>query len=216
MKIKTLLAMSLCTAALATVSIGEVNAQDYSKYTDEALQTELATNAVSNLSVLVPMRDGIKLSTNIYTPKTGQGPFPVILWKTPYNEHKIKGGTLRYALEAINHGYVFVVQNERGRYFSEGEFEILGKPQTDGYDTITWLANQSWSNGNVGTLGCSSSAEWQLALAGMDNPAHKAMVPMSAGAGIGKVGRFEEQGNWYTGGVPRNLFLFGYTAWTTP
>jgi putative CocE/NonD family hydrolase len=59
----------------------------------------------------------------------------------------------------------------------------------------------------VGTLGCSSSAEWQLALAAQNHPAHAAMVPMSAGAGIGKVGRFQEQGNWYTGGVPRNLFF---------
>lgn len=207
MKLKTLLTISLCTAAMAAASMGEVTAQDYSKYSDAALKTELATNAKSDISVLVPMRDGIGLSTNIYMPKDGKGPFPVILWKTPYNEHNIRGGTLRYALEAIDRGYAFVVQNERGRYFSEGEFEILGKPQTDGYDTISWLAEQDWSNGNVGTLGCSSSAEWQLALAGMDHPAHKAMVPMSAGAGIGKVGRFQEQGNWYTGGVPRNLFF---------
>lgn len=119
----------------------------------------------------------------------------------------MKGGTLRYAIQAVKRGYVFVVQNERGRYFSEGEYEILGKPQTDGYDTLSWLAEQEFSTGNIGTLGCSSSAEWQLALAGLDHPAHKAMVPMSAGAGIGKVGRFQEQGNWYTGGVPRSLFI---------
>src|SRR3546814_15429162 len=68
------------------------------------------------------------------------------------------------------------------RYFSEGQYEILGLPQTDGYDTLSWIAQQNWSNGKVGTLGCSSSAEWQLALAGMNHPAHAAMVPMSAGA----------------------------------
>jgi putative CocE/NonD family hydrolase len=73
---------------------------------------------------------------------------------------------LRYALEAVKRGYAFIVQNERGRYFSEGKWEILGKPQTDGYDTLSWIAKQPWSNGKVGTLGCSSSAEWQLALAG--------------------------------------------------
>src|SRR3546814_4337866 len=90
-----------------------------------------------------------------------------------------------------------IVQNERGRYFSQGDYEILGYPQTDGYDALSWIAEQPWSNGKVGTLGCSSSAEWQLALAGMDHPAHAAMVPMAAGAGIGKVGRFREQGNFY-------------------
>ena len=96
-----------------------------------------------------------------------------------------------------------------GRYFSEGKWEILGRPQTDGYDALTWIAKQPWSNGKVGTLGCSSSAEWQLALAAQNHPAHAAMIPMSAGAGIGKVGRFQEQGNWYTGGAVRSLF----TVW---
>ena len=207
MKMKTLIAAALCTVPTTIAFPAPVAAQDYSKYSDEALKTELAASADAKLAVLVPMRDGVGLSTNIYTPKKGKGPFPVILWKTPYSEHDIKGGTLRYAVRAVERGFVFVVQNERGRYFSEGEYEILGKPQTDGYDTLSWLAAQEFSNGNIGTLGCSSSAEWQLALAGMDHPAHKAMVPMSAGAGIGKVGRFQEQGNWYTGGVPRSLFI---------
>jgi len=99
-----------------------------------------------------------------------------------------------------------VVQSERGRYFSQGEYQILGHPQTDGGDTLDWIASQPWSNGRVGTLGCSSSAEWQLALAALNHPAHAAMVPMAAGAGIGRVGRFQEQGNFYTGGVPRTLF----------
>ncbi|MEH6790833.1 CocE/NonD family hydrolase [Parasphingorhabdus sp.] len=207
MKKTILLAAALCTTPAAIAFSAPVAAQDYSKYSDEALKSELADIADETLAVLVPMRDGIGLSTNIYTPKKGKGPFPVILWKTPYSEHDIKGGTLRYAIKAVQRGFVFVVQNERGRYFSEGEFEILGKPQSDGYDTLSWLAAQEFSNGNIGTLGCSSSAEWQLALAGMDHPAHKAMVPMSAGAGIGKVGRFQEQGNWYTGGVPRSLFI---------
>jgi putative CocE/NonD family hydrolase len=171
------------------------------------MEKELAKTATSRLGVMVPMRDGVALSTDIYTPKDAKGQLPTILWKTPYNEHKLRGSTFRYVLESVKRGYTFIVQNERGRYFSQGKWEILGRPQTDGYDTLTWIAEQSWSNGKVGTLGCSSSAEWQLALAGMNHPAHAAMVPMSAGAGIGKVGRFQEQGNWYTGGVPRNLFF---------
>ena len=182
-------------------------AQDYGKYSPEAQQQALAQIAVSRLGVMVPMRDGVGLSSDIYTPQGATGPLPTILWKTPYNEHKLQGSTLRYVLESVKRGYVFIVQNERGRYFSQGKWEILGRPQTDGYDTLSWIAKQGWSNGKVGTLGCSSSAEWQLALAGMNHPAHAAMVPMSAGAGIGKVGRFQEQGNWYTGGVPRNLFF---------
>jgi putative CocE/NonD family hydrolase len=70
-----------------------------------------------------------------------------------------------------------VVQNERGRYFSEGEWDLLGPPKTDGYDTLSWIAEQPWSNGKVGTIGCSSSAEWQMGLAALDHPAHVAMIP---------------------------------------
>jgi len=194
-------------ALLCAATAAQAVAQDFSKYSPEALESEIATRADSRLAVMVPMRDGIRLSTNIYTPKGAQGRLPVILWKTPYNEHKLRGSSLRYAIEAVRRGYVFILQNERGRYFSEGKYEILGYPQTDGYDTLSWIAAQGWSNGKVGTLGCSSSAEWQLALAAQNHPAHTAMVPMSAGAGIGKVGRFQEQGNWYTGGVPRSLFF---------
>jgi len=201
--------MTAVAAAIALFAfpVSHAIAQDYAKYSPDALAKELALTTVSRPGVMVPMRDGIALSTDIYTPKNATGPLPTILWKTPYNEHKLAGPTLRYVLESVKRGYVFIVQNERGRYFSQGKWEILGKPQTDGYDTLSWIAQQSWSNQKVGTLGCSSSAEWQLALAGMNHPAHAAMVPMSAGAGIGKVGRFQEQGNWYTGGVPRNLFF---------
>ncbi|MDT9600477.1 CocE/NonD family hydrolase [Sphingosinicella sp. GR2756] len=194
-------------ALAAMVASVPARAQDYSKYSEEALARELATLADSETALLVPMRDGVGLSTNIYRPKGKKGPFPTILWKTPYNEHVPQGGTLQSLLKAVKRGYVFIVQNERGRYFSEGKFQILGYPQTDGYDALTWIAKQPWSNGKVGTLGCSSSAEWQLALAAQNHPAHAAMVPMAAGAGIGKVGRFQEQGNWYRGGVPRTLFF---------
>lgn len=199
---------SLVAAALLTSSFAPVAAaQDYAKYSPEAQDRELARIATARQSVMVKMRDGVSLSTDIYMPKNASGKLPVILWKTPYNEGKLKGSTMRYVLESVKRGYIFIVQNERGRYFSEGKWEILGNPQTDGYDTLSWIAEQPWSNGKVGTLGCSSSAEWQLALAGLNHPAHAAMVPMASGAGIGKVGRFQEQGNWYTGGVPRNLFF---------
>jgi putative CocE/NonD family hydrolase len=200
-------AITKLLGAAAAVSLASAApAQDYAKYSDAAIERELAQKASVEMIAMVPMRDGVGLATNIYRPANARGPLPTILWKTPYNELAYKIATSRRALEAVKRGYAFVVQSERGRYFSEGKYEILGLPQTDGYDTLTWIAKQPWSNGKVGTLGCSSSAEWQLALAGMNHPAHAAMVPMASGAGIGKVGPFEEQGNWYTGGVPRTLF----------
>ena len=176
---------------------------------DEAATAKFEAIASADTMIMVPMRDGVGLQTDVYLPKGEEGPFPVIFVKTPYNFNKIEGGQLEWAIEAIERGYAFVVQNERGRYYSEGEWEILGRPRTDGYDSLDWIAEQSWSNGNVGTMGCSSTAEWQMALAALDHPAHKAMVPMAAGAGIGRVGEFYEQGNWYKGGVHQTLF----TVW---
>ena len=60
--------------------------------------------------------------------------------------------------------------NERGHFFSEGNYDILGPPLTDGDDAITWMSSQPWSNGKVGTIGCSSTAEWQLGVAAGGNP----------------------------------------------
>ena len=113
------------------------------------------------------------------------------------------------AYDAVSRGYAYVVQNERGRYFSEGEWDILGVPLTDGYDAIEWMSTQPWSNGNVGLYGCSSTAEWQMAVASLGHPALKAMVPMGYGAGVGRIGDFMEQGNWYRGGAQQMLF----TSW---
>jgi hypothetical protein len=109
----------------------------------------------------------------------------------------------------VKKGYAYVVQNERGRYFSEGEWDILGVPLTDGYDAFSWLKEQSWSNGKIGTLGCSSTAEWQMAVAALDHPAHAAVVAQGFGAGVGRIGDYFEQGNWYRGGAHQMLF----TSW---
>ncbi|HUD96678.1 MAG TPA: CocE/NonD family hydrolase, partial [Woeseiaceae bacterium] len=172
-------------------------------------RAKLDAIATADTMVMVPMRDGVQLATDVYLPKDRDGPVPAIFVKTPYNFNRIEGAQLEWAIESVERGYAFVVQNERGRYYSEGEWEILGRPREDGYDSIDWIAKRSWSNGSVGTLGFSSTAEWQMALAALDHPAHKAMVPMAAGAGIGRVGEFYEQGNWYKGGVHQTLF----TVW---
>jgi putative CocE/NonD family hydrolase len=198
---------TFCAALVLAAASSPSWAQDYSQYSDAAVERELAEKVDVEMFSMVPMRDGVRLATNVYRPKGVSGPLPTILVKTPYNELSYKAGSSRAALDAVKHGYALVLQNERGRFYSEGDWEILGRPQTDGYDTLTWIAKQAWSNGKVGTRGCSSSAEWQLALAGQNHPAHAAMVPMASGAGIGKVGEFQEQGNWYTGGVPRSLFF---------
>ena len=173
---------------------------------DEIKLSDLESISESETMVMVPMRDGVRLATDIYRPKENKETLPLVFIKTPYNFNEIQGATLQWTYEAVKRGYAVAIQNERGRYYSEGEWEILGNPRTDGFDALSWFVEQSWSNGNIGTLGCSSSAEWQMALASQDHPAHKAMVPMASGAGIGRVGEFYEQGNWFKGGVHQTLF----------
>ena len=185
------------------ISLYNINAQINIK--DKLLEI-----AIIDQKVMMPMRDGVRLSTDIYRPKSGEK-VPVIFSRTPYNfntwqNEKENFRTMERAYEAIQHGYAYVVQNERGRYFSEGEWDILGVPLTDGYDAFSWMSKQVWSNGKIGTLGCSSTAEWQMAVAALDHPSHAAMVPQGFGAGIGTVGEYFEQGNWYRGGAEQLLF----------
>jgi putative CocE/NonD family hydrolase len=186
-------------------------ASNFTLQAQNKILQELEEIAIVDQKVMVTMRDGIRLATDIYRPKTDKK-VPIIFSRTPYNFNSWRDGkqntsTARKAIEAVKRGYAYVVQNERGRYFSEGEWEILGAPLTDGYDAFTWMKNQSWSNGKIGTLGCSSTAEWQMAVAALDHPSHAAMVPQGFGAGIGKIGKINEQGNWYRGGAEQMLFF---------
>lgn len=197
---------SLITGFLIILSASMILAQE------DVLQ-QLEEIAIIEQKIMMPMRDGVRLATDIYRPKTDK-PVPIIFSRTPYNFNTWRDGemstrTLQRAYEAVKRGYAYVVQNERGRFFSEGEWDILGTPLTDGYDAFSWMKNQSWSNGKIGTYGCSSTAEWQMAVAALDHPAHAAMVPQGYGAGVGKVGDYYEQGNWYRGGAQQMLF----TSW---
>jgi putative CocE/NonD family hydrolase len=137
---------------------------------------------------------------------------PIIWVRTPYNFNfwDVRNGLpadMKAALTAVKRGYAYVVQNERGHFFSEGNYDILGAPRTDGTDMLDWLKSQSWTNGKVGTTGCSSTAEYQMAIAAMGHPAYAAMNIQSFGAGVGRVGSYYEQGNWYRGGAVQMLFI---------
>lgn len=171
----------------------------------------LRSAAVITQKVMMPMRDGVRLATDIYRPDTDE-PVPIIFSRTPYNFNQWRDGEfsargMRSAWEAVKRGYAYVVQNERGQFFSEGDWDILGTPTTDGDDAFSWFAAQPWSNGKVGTVGCSSTAEWQMAVASLDNPAHTALIAQGFGAGVGRIGNFYEQGNWYRGGAEQMLFF---------
>ena len=157
------------------------------------LENELQSIAIVERKVMVPMRDGVRLATDIYRPKNAAGPVPIVFSKTPYNFNfwdvrNRAPADMTTPLEAVKRGYAYVVQNERGHFFSEGNYDILGAPITDGYDAIEWITTQPWSNGKVGTTGCSSTAEWQLAVASLGHPGFAAMNVQGFGAGVGRVG----------------------------
>jgi len=178
----------------------------------EAIEKELESVAIIDRKVMVPMRDGVRMAADIYRPKDTSKKYPIIFSRTPYNFNfwDVRTGTYRdmsVELDAVKRGYVLVEMNERGHYFSEGNYDILGAPLTDADDQFTWMSAQPWSSGKIGLIGCSSTAEWQLAAASLGNKALTTIIPQSFGAGVGKVGPYNEQGNWYRGGAMQMLFI---------
>ena len=175
------------------------------------IEKELQSLAIVERKLMIPMRDGKRMATDVYRPKDTSKKYPTIFVRTPYNFNfwDVRNGAPRdmsAELEAVKRGYAFVEMNERGHFFSEGEYDILGAPLTDGWDAISWMASQPWSNGKVGTIGCSSTAEWQMGVAALGNPALTTMIPQGFGAGVGRVRPYFEQGNWYRGGTFQMLF----------
>jgi putative CocE/NonD family hydrolase len=130
-------------------------------------------------NVMVPMRDGVRLATDLYWPDRADGDLPVILIRTPYDKrrHGEDAGDERFF--AAN-GFVVAVQDVRGKFASEGEFVVSASDPEDGYDTLDWLAAQRWCNGRIGTYGCSYLGENQLQLARLQHPNHAAMIPKAA------------------------------------
>jgi hypothetical protein len=176
------------------------------------VERELASLAIVERKVMMPMRDGVRLATDIYRPKSVEAKVPTVFVRTPYNFNfwDVRNGVpadMTAALTAVKRGYAYVVQNERGHFFSEGNYDILGAPLTDGYDALAWISSQPWSNGKVGLTGCSSTAEYQMGVAATGHPAFAAMNVQGFGAGVGRVGPYYEQGNWYRGGAVQMLFI---------
>ncbi len=176
------------------------------------IEKQLEEAAVIDRKVMVRMRDGKLMATDIYRPKDTSKKYPVIFVRTPYNFNfwDIQNGVPRdmtTQLTAVQRGYAYVEMNERGHFFSEGNYDILGPPRTDGYDAIRWISSQLWSNGKVGLEGCSSTAEWQMGVAATYPPGLAAINPQGFGAGVGRVKPYYEQGNWYRGGAVQMLFI---------
>ncbi len=136
----------------------------------------------SEHNAMALMRDGVRLAADVHRPaRNGQPldePLPVLLHRTPYNK-SVESRVLEASFFA-SRGYVTVVQDTRGRYASDGRFTKYVDEGNDGYDTLQWLAQQSWCNGKVGTFGLSYAAHTQAALACL-NPPQLACMWMDSG-----------------------------------
>jgi hypothetical protein len=109
---------------------------------------------------LVPMRDGIRLATDVYGAEAGLRK-PVLLLRTPYDKSRAESTALRYAAA----GYVAVVQDARGAFASEGLYIHHNNDDQDGFDTLEWISQQPWSNGHAGMWGSShpGAVQWLAA-----------------------------------------------------
>jgi uncharacterized protein len=131
-------------------------------------------------NIMVPMRDGVKLSTDIFLPAdvpVDAKALPALVTRTPYGKHSPMAAVFFNSPGMAARGYAIVVQDKRGRYASEGEYVLLGDDMNDGYDTIEWVARQPWSNGRVGMYGISYMGHTTLEAAKSAPPHLVAGVP---------------------------------------
>ena len=142
-------------------------------------------DVVVERDVMVPMRDGVELATDIYFPaENGEpiaGKHPAILHRTPYNKDEVEGA-VGYCLFFAQRGYVAVIQDGRGTYKSGGDVDFFVPEAEDGYDALEWIDRQGWSNGKVGTWGTSWAGWTQTAPAALGPKNLAAMVPNMSGA----------------------------------
>ncbi len=158
-------------------------------------QAPTAALEFTETRAMVPMRDGVKLNTVVFTPKRTVGPLPFLIMRTPYGAPASSRTLMsERTKELVDEGYIFVYQDIRGRYKSEGTFVMQRPPRdkrdpraidesTDAYDTIEWLLkNVPGHNGRAGLMGVSYDG-WLTAMAMLDpHPAVKAVSPQASPA----------------------------------
>ncbi len=138
---------------------------------------QMDQQVVVDFDVPAKMRDGTILRANVYRP-AGEGKWPVLLTRLPYGKDFPIGSSVIDPNQVARRGYVVIVQDTRGRWTSEGEWEPFRNEAVDGFDTIQWASQLAYSNGSVGMYGVSYFGFTQWAAAVLQPPALKTMVPM--------------------------------------
>ena len=136
-------------------------------------------SAVVHRDVMVAMRDGVRLATDLYLPSddgvtVSSGQFATLLSRTPYSKTRAglngRAGAEDQAVRAAQQGFAVAIQDTRGRYQSEGSFRSMQDDGPDGWDTLVWLGQQPWCNGRIGTYGVSYLGAVQMMLAPFHPP----------------------------------------------
>jgi uncharacterized protein len=144
-------------------------------------------------SLIVPMRDGIQLALDVIAPR-GDGPYPVVLIRTMYDKVDQRDAVVDpgrgipydggFVAKLVDAGYALAVQDVRGRFDSDGDWHPYMHEREDGFDTVEWIADQSWCDGNIGMIGRSYVGYTQW-MAAVDRPRGlKAIVPISPQADL--------------------------------
>ncbi len=152
------------------------------------LSQPVYSGMVAEEDVMVPMRDGVRLATDVFRPDA-PGPFPAIMMRLPYGKNparEVGEGRFTFSPASLftQRGYALVMQDTRGRYASEGNFYAFGDEEKDGEDTVKWLREQPWFNGELGTAGGSYFGYTQWTLAPAANDMLKCMAPMVISADL--------------------------------
>jgi uncharacterized protein len=161
--------------------------------------------------VRLTMPDGVVLTASLYLPREAQPPLAAVLVRLPYGRMRYDEAYYAGAFFA-GHGYAVLVEDLRGTGDSGGELLPWRDVESDGAATLDWITRQSWSNGKVGTFGCSALGETQLVLARRRHPAHAALIASGAGGAIGTLGGRYGYFGLYEGGVFQLASGFGWFA----
>ncbi len=157
----------------------------------------------------ITMPDGVTLAGSLYLPRDAKPPLPTVLVRVPYGRLDYAEGYTAGLFFGRN-GYAVLVQDLRGTGQSGGELLPWRDAESDGAATLEWITRQPWSNGKVGTFGCSALGETQFALARRGHPAHAAMIASGAGGAIGSFGQSYGYFGVYEGGVFQLASGFGW------
>ena len=179
-------------------------------------------------NVMAAMRDGVRLATNVYRPADEHGrphgaPLPAVLIRLPYGKDDPYASMPAHGRYWARKGYVCAVQDVRGKFASEGEWQPVVNEADDGYDTIAWLAGRPWCDGQVGMIGESYFALTQWAAASRFHPALRCIAPGCMGVDLyrlmfeGGALALDTTGTWVCDQLHRRYMNFlRFDPWTLP